>query len=176
VIAKAEWTKGEANPRFIVTSLHTEEVTGQSSWRYGEAHQRVSGRPVRRPHTGSHHARQSVAPMVRLFCLMPDVRTAPRCARRQRVGSRHLRQHPAQAPQDRCSDQDQRTSVKIAVNSSYPGQQLFALAYARLKRLRPETARPRPNPQQTKKLESLATPSRRQRYLHAPEKSRFVRS
>src|SRR3954466_15967906 len=29
VIAKAEWTKGEANPRFIVTSLNPGEVTGR---------------------------------------------------------------------------------------------------------------------------------------------------
>ena len=29
VIAKAEWTKGEANPRFIVTSLKPGEVTGR---------------------------------------------------------------------------------------------------------------------------------------------------
>ena len=29
VIAKAEWTQGEANPRFIVTSLKPGEVTGR---------------------------------------------------------------------------------------------------------------------------------------------------
>lgn len=29
VIGKAEWTRGEADPRFIVTSLKLAEVTGQ---------------------------------------------------------------------------------------------------------------------------------------------------
>jgi hypothetical protein len=30
VIAKAEWTRGEANPRFIVTSLGRDEIAGQA--------------------------------------------------------------------------------------------------------------------------------------------------
>ena len=34
VIAKAEWTQGEANPRFIVTSLSKEEADGQRGAKY----------------------------------------------------------------------------------------------------------------------------------------------
>ena len=51
VIAKAEWTRGEANPRFIVTSLDRDEVAGPGAlrghllraWRHGEPHQGVPG-------------------------------------------------------------------------------------------------------------------------------------
>ena len=52
VIAKAEWTQGEANPRFIVTSLA--EDNGRHLYenllrprRDGEPHQGMSDRPVR---------------------------------------------------------------------------------------------------------------------------------
>ena len=64
VIAKAEWTQGEANPRFIVTSLKRAEAAARHLLRehllrprrYGKPHQGMPARSVCRPHLGRHHA------------------------------------------------------------------------------------------------------------------------
>jgi hypothetical protein len=55
VVAKAEWTGGEANPRFVVTSLAREEHEARHSlrkallrpWRDGKPHQGMPTRPLR---------------------------------------------------------------------------------------------------------------------------------
>jgi hypothetical protein len=53
----AEWTRSDANPRFIVTSLSRVDVEARflcddiyCARRDGEPHQEVSGRPLCRPH------------------------------------------------------------------------------------------------------------------------------
>ena len=59
VVAKAEWTQGEANPRFVVTSL-AQRGGGAAALRghllrprrHGEPHQGMPARPLRRPHLG----------------------------------------------------------------------------------------------------------------------------
>jgi hypothetical protein len=81
VVAKAEWTKGEANPRFIVTSLRRDQG-GQVSLResllrprrYGKPDQGVPARPLCGPHLDRHHAGQSAAAMVRLDVLLCALR------------------------------------------------------------------------------------------------------
>ena len=93
VIAKAEWTKGEADPRFIVTSLARAEARADPlRGHYCErgtrrTHQGMPRRSVRRPHAGSDDARQPVPPMVRLHGLRPDVRAAPPCPCWYRAGA-----------------------------------------------------------------------------------------
>ncbi len=72
-LGKAEVTGGEANPRFVVTSLKRSEAGARHLYeedllragRYGEPHQGVPARPVRRPHLdGNDHAGQ---PALRLW-------------------------------------------------------------------------------------------------------------
>jgi Transposase DDE domain group 1 len=98
VIAKAEWTGGAANPRFVVTSLSAEDAAPQRLYEeiycargdmenrikgHGKSHQGVSARPVRRPHFGGHDARQPAAAVVCFDGLCAAVRAAPlwRCSR-----------------------------------------------------------------------------------------------
>ena len=60
VVAKAEWTDGEANPRFVVTSLSARGARGPPPLRKallrprrdGKPHQGVPARPVCRSHLG----------------------------------------------------------------------------------------------------------------------------
>jgi hypothetical protein len=95
VIAKAEWTGGEANPRFIVTSLTAEVIEGRKLYedllqarRDGEPHQGDAGRSVRRSHLRLHHARQPVAHVVLCLRLCSHVCAAPDRARRHRPRAR----------------------------------------------------------------------------------------
>src|SRR5436190_2611008 len=108
VIAKAEWTQGEANPRFIVTSLKPGEVTGRHlrrgllrEGRYGKPHQGDAGRSVRGPDLGRHHAGEPAQAMVRLDGLRAHVRAAPHRAPAHPVCRGCLRHDPAQAAQAR---------------------------------------------------------------------------
>ncbi len=109
VIGKAEWTQGEANPRFIVTSLKKAETQRPLPLRGGllrprrdgEPHQGMPGRPVRRPHLDGHHARQPAAALVRLVRLCPALRAPAHRPRPHPVRRRDLRHDPAQAPQAR---------------------------------------------------------------------------
>jgi Transposase DDE domain group 1 len=72
VFAKAEWTKGEANPRFIVTSLTAADGDGRRLYEevycarveMENRNQRVSDRPVRRPHIHGDHEGQPATPVV----------------------------------------------------------------------------------------------------------------
>ena len=109
VIGKAEWTQGEANPRFIVTSLKPCEVAGPYLYEAiccarGEMEkpdQGMPARPVPRPHLGRHHARQPAASLVRLDGLRPALRPASDrpCPHPVRPGN--LRHDPPQIAQDR---------------------------------------------------------------------------
>ena len=72
--ARPSGRSGEANPRFVVTSLKRAESGSAAALRGhllrprrdGEPHQGMPARPVRRPHLGRHHARQPAAAVVRL--------------------------------------------------------------------------------------------------------------
>ena len=107
---------GEANPRFVVTSLGAHGLRGPRALRGrllrprrdGEPHQGMPARPVRRPHLGRHHARQPAAAVVRLDGLCAALRPAPHRPGRHPVRRRHLRHHPPQAAQDRRPGAHQR--------------------------------------------------------------------
>ena len=90
VIAKAEFTKGEANPRFVVTSLTRAQCKPKYLYEKvycarGEMENRIKEcqtRSLCRPHLDRHHARQPAAPMVRLDGVikadkLPIMRVAP---------------------------------------------------------------------------------------------------
>jgi hypothetical protein len=104
VIAKAEWTGGAANPRFVVTSLSCEEAAPQPLYEEiycargdmenrikGKPHQGMSARSVRRPYLGSNDARQPAAPVVRLDGLCTPVRAAAHCSAAHAIGQSDLR-------------------------------------------------------------------------------------
>ena len=109
VIAKAEWTQGEANPRFVVTSLSRRRDRRPASLRegllrprrHGEPDQGMPSRPVRRPHLDRNHARQSAAAVVCLLRLHSLVRRAPHRPQAHAVRQGQLRNHPSQVAQDR---------------------------------------------------------------------------
>ena len=90
--AKAEWTHGEANPRFIVTSLSKAENERPLSLResllrprrHGEPDQGMPGRSVRRPDLDGHHARQPTQALVRLVRLCSRLRRSGASASRTR--------------------------------------------------------------------------------------------
>ena len=109
VIGKAEWTKGEANPRFIVTSLKPEVAEAQHLYEKvycarGEMENRIKECQLdlfADRTSSAHHARQPAAAVVRLDGLCADLRLAPHRPRPHPVRRRHLRHHPPEAPQDR---------------------------------------------------------------------------
>jgi Transposase DDE domain group 1 len=121
VIGKAEWTEGEANPGFIVTSLRKAETNGrfldeQIYCARGDIENRIKeceARPVRRPNLDGHDARQPVQALVRLVRLCSPVRGQAHrpCAHAVRPG--HLRNDPAQAPQARGPRPHQRAAHQI---------------------------------------------------------------
>ena len=84
VVAKAEWTNGEANPRFIVTSLGSQGRDERplslvrrlycARGEHGEPDQGMPRRPVRRPNLERNLVRQPAAALARLVRLCAPVR------------------------------------------------------------------------------------------------------
>jgi Transposase DDE domain group 1 len=124
VVGKAEWTGGEANPRFIVTSLKPADVIARPlyetiyclstrrftaslrddllrPWRHGEPHQGMPARSVRRSYIGDDNARKPAEAVVRVDGLRAGLRTAPDRPQPHPVRSGDLQHDPAQAPEDR---------------------------------------------------------------------------
>ena len=103
VIGKAECTKGEPNPRFIVTSLKPKAAEARDLYERvycarGEMENRIKecrARSLRRRTLQPHHARQPAPPMVRFDGLCPDLRVAADRPRPYPVCRRHLRHHPS---------------------------------------------------------------------------------
>jgi hypothetical protein len=154
VIGKAEWTKGEANPRFIVTSLTRDKVEGRALYEdiycaRGEMENRIKECQAdlfadRTP------AATMRANQLRLWfasfayvlaCALRRLALAGSELARATCGSIRLKLLKIGA-QITVS----MRRVKIALSSSYPLQTLFALAYQRLAiilsdaRLRPAAA------------------------------------
>jgi Transposase DDE domain group 1 len=160
VIAKAEWAQGEANPRFLVTSLKPDAWRAKPLYEKlycarGEMENRIKeceARPVRRPHLDRHNARQSAAAVVRLDGLCAHLRAAPHRACPYPVRRRDLRHHPPQAPQARRTGQDQRP----------PRQNRLRLRLSVGPRMADRPSAPRPRP----RLASLM-PTRRSAPLAA---------
>jgi hypothetical protein len=116
VIAKAEWTRGAANPRFVVTSLSVEDAAPQrlyeelycARWRHGRPHQRMPARSVRRPHLGSDAARQSAAAVVCVDGLCVALRAASPRSTANQIRQGELRPNPSQVVEDRRPSAHQR--------------------------------------------------------------------
>ena len=123
VVAKAEWTQGEANPRFVVTSLSPEEnearylyetvycargVLRQAQDEDGEPHQGVPDGPLRRPHLDRDDACQPAPPVVRLDGLCPALGAPPHRPPTYPVRQGDLRHHPPQTLEDRRPHSRQR--------------------------------------------------------------------
>ena len=128
VIGKAEVTGGEANPRFVVTSLKRSEAGATSlredllrAWRHGEPHQGVPARPVCGSDINRDHASQPASPVVCFDGLRAALRLAPHRPGTQPVRRCHLRHDPAETaearrlgPCQRTADQD-RDGVSLPV-------------------------------------------------------------
>jgi ribosomal protein L29 len=122
VIGKAEWTKGEANPRFIVTSLKLAETNGRALYEKvycarGEMQNRIKECQgdlfADRASTAAMHVNPAQA-VVRLLRLRPDLRGQTRRPRPHPVRRSDLRHDKAQAPQARRSCPRQRAARQIS--------------------------------------------------------------
>jgi DDE family transposase len=145
VIAKAEWTRGEANPRFIVTSLTRNEIEGQALYEdiycaRGDMENRIKECQADlfadRTPTATMRANQlrlwfaSFAYV--LMCALRRLALAGTELAKATCGSIRLKLLKIGA---QVTVSVRR--VKIALASSYPLQELFVLAHARLMRLLP---------------------------------------
>jgi hypothetical protein len=141
VIGKAEWTKGEANPRFVVTSLDKEQIDAQTLYEdiycaRGDMENRI------KECQGELFADRTPAATMRanqlrlwfasfayvLMCALRRIALAGTELARATCGSIRLKLLKIGA---QITISVRR--VKIALASSYPIQQLFVLAHARLK-------------------------------------------
>ena len=116
VVAKAEWTQGEANPRFVVTSLGRDECKAKYLYEKVYCARGDMENRIKECQLDLYADRTSTATMranqLRLwFASMAYVLL---CALR-RIGlhdtdfaTRDLRHHPSQAAQDRCDRAHQR--------------------------------------------------------------------
>jgi hypothetical protein len=142
VIGKAEWTKGEANPRFIVTSLTRAQASAQTLYediycQRGDMENRI------KECQGDMFADRTPAATMRanqlrlwfasmayvLMCALRRIGLAGSELARATCGTIRLKLLKIGA---QVTISVRR--VKIALASSYPGQQIFALAHARLRR------------------------------------------
>jgi Transposase DDE domain group 1 len=141
VIGKAEWTKGEANPRFIVTSLNRTQVSAQTLYvdiycQRGDMENRIkecqSDLFADRTPAATMRANQlrlwfaSMAYV--LMCALRRIGLAGSELARATCGTIRLKLLKIGA---QVTISVRR--VKIAFASSYPGQQIFALAHDRLR-------------------------------------------
>ena len=119
VVAKAEWTRGGANARFVVTSLTAEELAARPLYeeRYcarGEMENRIKECQLDlfSDRTSTHSLR---ANQLRLwfaslaYVLCADLRPAPHRPARHRPGPGHMWQHSPQAAENRCLREDLQT-------------------------------------------------------------------
>ena len=142
VIGKAEWTKGEANPRFIVTSLKRALASAQTLYediycQRGDMENRI------KECQGDMFADRTPAATMRanqlrlwfasmanvLMCALRRIGLAGSELARATCGAIRLKLLKIGA---QVTISVRR--VKIALASSYPWQQIFALAHARLRR------------------------------------------
>ncbi len=123
VIGKAEWTNGEANPRFIVTNVHA--AFGAARFLYEDVYcQRGEMENRLKECQGDLFADRTPAPTMRanqlrlwlvVVRLRADVRGAPHRACRHQARGGDLRHHPAETAQDRRARHDQRPAREARV-------------------------------------------------------------
>jgi len=142
VIAKAEWTKGEANPRFIVTSLRQAQVSAQVLYEETYCARGDMENRIKECQTDLFADRTPAATMranqLRLWfasmayvlmCALRRIGLAGSDLARATCGTIRLKLLKIGA---QVTISVRR--VKIAFASSYPGQRVFGLAYTRLRR------------------------------------------
>ena len=139
VVAKAEWTKDEANPRFVVTSLTRADC--KARYLYEKVYcargdmaldQGVSARSLCRWDLDRHHAGKSAAPVVCLNGLCAAVCLAPHRPASHAVRQSNLRHHPSQAAQDRRPRASEGRRIKVAMASACPAADTWGCAAKRL--------------------------------------------
>src|SRR6516162_4638154 len=116
VVAKAEWTGGAANPRFVVTSLTREEHEARHLYEQvycarGEMENRIKEcqLDLYADRTSAHTMRANpAAAMVRLDGLCADLRLTPHRPQAHPVRPRLVRHHPPQTAEDRGAGAHQR--------------------------------------------------------------------
>jgi hypothetical protein len=146
VIGKAEWTKGEANPRFIVTSLKRTEIAGRALYENVYCARGEMENRIKECQTDLFADRTPAATMranqLRLWfasfayvlvCALRRLALAGSDLAQATCGSIRLKLLKIGA---QIAVSVRR--VKIAFASSYPLQPLFAVAHGRLARLLPE--------------------------------------
>jgi hypothetical protein len=119
VVAKAEATGGQTNPRFVVTSLKRAECRAKPLYEKvycarGEMENRIKECQLDLcgSHLDRHHARQPAAAVVGLDGLRAALRGAPDRPAPHAVRQRKLRHDPSQAAQDRRPRACQRPSYQ----------------------------------------------------------------
>ena len=119
VIAKAEWTEGEANPRFIVTSLaggrRAAALYEDIYCARGEMENRIKECQLDlfadRTSTATMRANQLRLWFASMAYVLVARSVAWRCS--NRTGQRHLWHHPPKALQDRRPGEDQRSPHQV---------------------------------------------------------------
>jgi DDE family transposase len=108
LVAKAEWTGGKANPRFVVTSLGREAHEARHLYEKlycarGEMENRIKEcqLDLYADRTPARTMREPVAAVVRLDGLCPDLRLAPHRPQAHPVRPRLVRYHSPQTFKDR---------------------------------------------------------------------------
>ena len=130
MVGKAEWTRGEANPRFVVTSLHEAEATARYLYEdlycaRGDMENRIKECQLdlfadRTPATTmrANQLRLWFASMAYvLLCALRRIGLAGTAA-----GRGDLRHHPPQAPEDRRASDHQRAPRQVRVCLGLPVQ------------------------------------------------------
>jgi len=133
VVAKAEWTAGEANPRFVVTSLAPEEHEARHLYEKlycprGEMENRIKEcqLDLYADRTSAHTMGQPTAFVARLDGLCPDLRLAPHRPQAHPVRPRLVRDDPPQAPEDwgagahQCAPHQARHAVGLSLSDRVP--------------------------------------------------------
>ena len=136
---KAEWTGGEANPRFVVTSLARSEHEARHLYEKvycarGDMENRIKGCQLDlvADRTSTKTMRQPVAPVVRSDGLCPAVRLTPNWPAAYRVCCRQPRHDPLQAVEDWRLGRVSVRRIKIAMPSACTYRDEFTLVHSRL--------------------------------------------
>jgi Transposase DDE domain group 1 len=112
VVAKAEWTKGEANPRFVVTSLRRDECKAKYLYEKVYCARGEMENRIKECQLDLYADRTSAATMranqLRLWFYSMAYVLLCALRARYRLRQRHLRHHPSQAAQDRSARARQR--------------------------------------------------------------------
>jgi hypothetical protein len=122
VIGKAEWTGGEANPRFLVTSLKADAWRAKPLYEKlycarGEMENRIKECQL---DLDSHPARQSAAAVARRDGLCAPVRAAPHRPGPHCVRERDLRHDPPETAEARRARQNQRPARQDRLRFGLP--------------------------------------------------------